>query len=140
MPAVGDTYSLRANETVTIRTLEPELLELQAAWAPSRGRPPRHHHPLQDERFVVQEGELTFELGRERRVARAGEEVEIPRLTVHRVWNSGAAPARATWQVRPALRTAELFATIDGGLNPAKAARVLWEFRDEFRLATSLRG
>ena len=113
---------------------------MEASWGAADGKPPRHHHPEQDERFVVLEGELTFELDGTPHVVGAGEDIEVPRETVHRVWNSGGTTARATWQVRPALRTAEMFATLDGGLNPVKAAKVLWEFRREFRLATSLKG
>lgn len=135
MPAVGDTYSIREGETITIRTLGSELLEVEAVWQAAEGRPPRHHHPAQDEQFQVLEGELTFELGREKRVVRAGETIEIPRRTVHRVWNAGAGLARARWSIAPARRTAEMFATLDGGLGPIRGVKILWKFRDEFRLS-----
>jgi glyoxylate utilization-related uncharacterized protein len=92
------------------------------------------------EHFEVLEGELTVELDGRQRVLAAGDAIDVPRGTVHRMWNSGGVTARATWQVRPALRTAEMFAELDGGLNPAKAAKVLWRYRNEFRLATSLKG
>ena len=71
---------------------------------------------------------------------RAGDTFDIPAKVVHRMWNSGAGPARATWEVRPALRTAELFAAMSGGINPVQGARILWAFRREFRLDGSLRG
>ena len=44
---------------------------------------------------------------------RAGETLEVPRRAVHRMWNAGDVPARARWEVRPALRTEEMFAAID---------------------------
>ncbi|MEJ7784811.1 MAG: cupin domain-containing protein [Solirubrobacteraceae bacterium] len=135
MPAVGDTYSVRDGQTITIRLLQPDLLEVEAVWQAAEGRPPRHHHPTQDEQFEMLEGELTFELGREERVVRAGEKIEIPRRTVHRVWNAGAGVARARWRIAPAQRTAEMFAALDGGLNPLRGARILLRFRDEFRLS-----
>lgn len=87
MPAVGDVYSLREGESITIRSLTPELLELEAGWAPAGGKPPKHHHPSQDEHFEVLEGELTIEAGGEPPVVlRAGDSFDIPRKTVHRMF------------------------------------------------------
>jgi mannose-6-phosphate isomerase-like protein (cupin superfamily) len=140
VPAVGDTYRLREDESVTIRALAPERLELDARWGPGHRPPPKHSHPSQGEHFEVLEGELTVEAGRERRVLRVGDEFDVARQTVHRMWNAGDAPARATWTVSPALRTAEMFEAMDGGMNAVRAARILWEFRNEFRLGSSLRG
>lgn len=141
MPAVGDTYTIRDGEAITIRELTPELLEVEAVWAPQEGRPPRHLHPSQDEHFEVLDGELTFDVARRGAVVvAAGGTIEVAAGTVHRVWNSGSATARARWQIRPAQRTAEMFAALHGGLNPVKAAKVLWTFRHEFRLSSSLRG
>lgn len=140
MPTAGDTYSLRKGESITIRSLDPERLEMEAVWGPGHGPPPKHSHPSQDERFEVLEGELTVEAGGERTVLREGDSFDIPRKTVHRMWNSGDGQARASWVVTPALRTAEMFAAMDGGMSPPRAARILWEFRAEFRLGSSLRG
>ena len=141
MPAVGDVYSLREGESVTVRALSPELLAMDAVWVPGGGRPPKHHHPSQDEHFGVHEGELTVEAGDGPPVVlRAGDTFAIPARTVHRMWNSGDTQARATWEVRPARRTAEMFETMSGGINPAQGAKILWKFRREFRLATSLKG
>ena len=140
MPAVGDTYALREGETIIIRHLDEERLEVEATWGPGHGKPPRHHHPSQDERFTVLEGELTVELGGREQVLGMGEEIAIPRGTIHRMWNAGEGTARASWEVTPPQRTAEMFAALDGGINAAKGARILWEFRREFRLATSLKG
>lgn len=140
MPAVGDSYSVREGEHVTIRTLTPDLLVMEAAWGPGHGKPPRHYHPSQDERFEVLEGELTVETGKGRPVVlRAGDGVDIPRGTIHRMWNDGETKARAAWRVMPSQRTAEMFEALDGGINPARAAKILWEFRREFRLSGSLR-
>jgi quercetin dioxygenase-like cupin family protein len=141
MPAAGDVYSLREGESITVRSLAPELLDMEAVWVPADGKPPKHHHPSQDEHFEVLEGELTIEAGGGGPVVlRAGDTFDIPAKTVHRMWNSGEGQARATWEVRPSQRTAEMFETMSGGINPAQGAKVLWAFRREFRLATSLKG
>jgi quercetin dioxygenase-like cupin family protein len=139
------TYVLHKGERVTVRERSEGLLALEAEWDPEETRPPAHLHPHQDERFEVLEGELTVELKGKARVLRAGETVEVPRRTAHRMWNASDRPARARWEVRPALRTEEMFAAVDrsrayrsmpktGGMTVLGAAPVLSEFSDEFRL------
>ncbi len=143
------SYTLQDGQTVAVRTDSAAsggaLLEVEAAWAPSDSRPPAHLHPHQDERFEVLEGELSVEIDGRRQAIGPGEVLDVPRGTVHRMWNDSGAPARATWQVRPALRTEELFAAMDasrayrrsrngGAMTPIGAAPVLRVFRDEFRL------
>jgi mannose-6-phosphate isomerase-like protein (cupin superfamily) len=140
------TYQLHDGERLTLRGRTPELLEVEAEWGPSATKPLPHRHPGQDERFVVHEGELTVDLDGTRRVLHAGDELEVPRGRAHRMWNSGAGPCRATWQVRPALRTEEFWEAVHiarqtkptdahGMLTPVAAAPILRTFRDEFRLA-----
>ena len=130
---------------MTVLDRSDELLSMEAVWDPEETRPPAHLHPHQDERFEVLEGELTADVGGRTRVLRAGETIEVPRRTSHRMWNAGEEPARARWEVRPALRTQEMFAAIDrsrafrrspkgGGMTPVGAAPVLLEFSEEFRL------
>ena len=85
-------------------------------------------------------------MGGERRRLRVGDTLEVPRGTVHGMWNAPKAPARTRWQVRPALRTERLFAAIDrsrahrrhpegGGMTLVGAGGVLHAFPNEFRLA-----
>lgn len=139
------TYSLHGGERVTVRERTDALLAMEAEWDPEETRPPAHFHPHQDERFEVLEGELTVQVKGKTRVLREGETVEVPRRAAHRMWNASDRPARARWEVRPALRTEEMFAAIDrsrsyrahpkgGGMTVLGAAPVLNEFRDEFRL------
>jgi quercetin dioxygenase-like cupin family protein len=136
---------LQAGERVTVRERSEGLLALEAEWEAEKARPPVHVHPHQDERFEVLEGELTVQLGRKTRVLRAGETLEVPRRTAHRMWNASERTTRARWEVRPALRTQEMFAAIDrsrdyraqprtGGMTLLGAAPVLTRFSDEFRL------
>ena len=147
MPAVGDVYALTPSERLTVRSLTPDLLVVDAEWAPVEIRPIAHHHPVQDEHFEVHAGELTAEVDGERRVLRAGDTLDIPRGTAHKMWNSGDVAARATWEVRPAGQTAEMWAAMDaarrrpgatdkhGMLTPLAAAPILKTYRDAFRLA-----
>ena len=146
MAAEGPTYALHDGERVTVLDRSDELLAMDAEWDPEETRPPAHLHPHQDERFEVLEGELTADVGGSTRVLRAGETIEIPRRTSHRMWNAGELQARARWEVRPALRTDEMFAAIDrsrayrrspkgGGMTMVGAGPVLLEFSEEFRLA-----
>ncbi|HWI71142.1 MAG TPA: cupin domain-containing protein [Baekduia sp.] len=142
-----ETLQLTGSETLAVTTDTPELLEVEATWEGGHGKPPPPHlHPSQDERFVVHEGELTVEIGGETRTLRGGDTLEVPRGTPHRMWNAGAATARATWQTRPALRTIAFWRSMDearrtrptnadGILGPVAAAPILKRHRAEFQLA-----
>lgn len=149
MAAPGDRFELSDNEAVTIRTASAqsggELLEMEVEWKPSEERPPAHYHPAQLEHFELLEGELTVDMDGQQRTVGAGDAFDVPRGTVHRMWNDGSAPARGTWQVRPALRSEHFFETVDairasgrrgkdGALTPLGGAVLLNGFRDEFRL------
>ena len=115
-------------------------LHLQEARYPAHSKPPPSHcHPRQEERFVVVEGGLHFRIGSETRMAQAGDEVGVPRGVFHCAHNPHAVPALVMWETRPALRTAEFFASMAeasrGKARPSlpEAAAILLEFRDEFR-------
>jgi len=62
--------------------------------------PPLHHHDF-DETFYVLDGELTFQLGDERRTAAAGEVVFAPRGAVHTLANHGTEAARYLLVITP---------------------------------------
>lgn len=55
--------------------------------------PPLHHHAF-DETFIVLEGELTFQLGDDRALGRAGDTLFVPRGDVHTLANLSSGPAR----------------------------------------------
>lgn len=136
---MADEYRLTESETLRVVARTPELLEVDATWGAGGSPPPAHLHPAQDERFEVVEGALRVRLDGEERDLVAGEILEIPRGTVHAMWNPGIAPARARWQTRPALRTEEWFATIDGAQRAGVRGRLrllgeLPRFRDVFVL------
>lgn len=152
MVATGEKLELHDGEAVTIRTSaadsDGELLEMEAEWKPvAAHKPPAHFHPLQDEHFEIEAGELSVKLDGETRVLRAGDQIDIPRGTSHSMWPSGGEVTRATWQVRPALRTEDFFAAVaamraagrtskHGGMIDLPAAGLIFQaFPDEFRLA-----
>jgi mannose-6-phosphate isomerase-like protein (cupin superfamily) len=148
--AKADSYRLSDVQTVTVLTsaaeTNGELLEVESKWTAGDVKPPAHFHPRQDERFELLEGELVAEVDGERRTLRPGDALEVPRGAVHEMWNRSEAPARARWEVRPALRTEAIFAAVDrsrrhrrnprgGGITLVGAGRVLHAFPDELRLA-----
>jgi quercetin dioxygenase-like cupin family protein len=63
--------------------------------------PPLHRHPYTDEGFYIAEGEMTFEIGGEGRIAGAGSFVFIPRGTVHTAHVSGTGPMRGLLILSP---------------------------------------
>jgi mannose-6-phosphate isomerase-like protein (cupin superfamily) len=125
-----ETIALGPHQTLRVVESNPDVLLLDARWEPGGNPPLTHLHPGQDERFEVLDGELTVRVGEDERVLAAGDTLEIPRGTAHAMWNAGAAPARASWRVTPALRTEEMFRTIaSGGVED-----FLERFAAEFRL------
>jgi quercetin dioxygenase-like cupin family protein len=114
-----------------------ELLDMEATYPPGGELPPEHLHPSQDERFEVLEGAVRAIVAGEERRYEAGEGFDVPAGTPHQMTGDG--PARVSWQVRPALRTAEfferLYAAIDAGGTDVPA--VLEEFSDEIRFTAA---
>jgi quercetin dioxygenase-like cupin family protein len=116
-----------------------ELLEMEATYEPSRGTPPEHFHPRQEERFEILEGTMHARVGGEERQLRAGDTLDIAAGVPHSMWNEGPDRARTLWQTRPALRTEDFFEALfrlarEGGKPGAlRTAVFASEFRDEFR-------
>lgn len=140
-----DTLKLTPHESVTILAAAPDRLEVEVRYT-AGGKPPKHLHPEQDERFEVLAGELFVEFAGEVHELGAGEAIEIPRGAVHRMWSAGEQPTRATWTTAPAGRTEQWFRAIDalsregrlgadGMPGPLAFAVLLTEYRDVFRLA-----
>ena len=138
----GQELHLSEHETLRITSETPEQLEVEASWGPGGKVPPPHLHPHQDEEFVVQSGRLTAWIDGDERMLGPGDTLVIPRETPHKMWNQGGETATAVWRTRPALRTAEWFATIDrlsaGGTRkpPLPAtAKAVTHYSDVFVLA-----
>ena len=138
---MSTTYQIDPSESLTIRSNTADLLAMEATFEPSGHPPPKHWHPDQDEHFEVIEGTLTAVVGGRQVVLHAGETLDIPRGTVHAMWNAGTERARVRWLVRPAGRTEQWFASVAAARQNGKPgvlsyAVLLTEFRDVFRLAT----
>jgi quercetin dioxygenase-like cupin family protein len=108
-----------------------------------------HTHPYQEERFTVESGQVAMRIGRDRRVAGAGEEIVVSRGTAH-TWSNGlSAPTHVRVRVTPALRIEDYFETFCGLARDGKAARsglprnplqlavLVWAHRREFALPTA---
>ncbi len=99
-----------------------ELLEMEASYPAGGQLPPEHLHPKQDERFEVLDGAVRAIIGGTERRYEAGEVFDVPAGTPHQMTGDGE--ARVSWQVRPALRTAEFFERLYSGAGE--------DLRDEF--------
>jgi quercetin dioxygenase-like cupin family protein len=75
---------------------------------------PEMVHPFQDESFEILSGSLDFRVGGQERRLEAGESLLIPKGTPHNWWNASEEEAHALVELRPALRSEELFANIYG--------------------------
>jgi quercetin dioxygenase-like cupin family protein len=104
-PISGERIVIRAGGAQTAG----ELLCFDLFLPPGAHVPARHVHPLQEERFTVVAGRMRFRLGRGTTVAGPGDIVVVPSGTAHWFGNAGPETAHAQVEVRPALRTEELF-------------------------------
>jgi mannose-6-phosphate isomerase-like protein (cupin superfamily) len=131
------TYSLTPQETVTVVERSRERLVVEGTWTPGGSPPPAHQHPRQDERFTVLDGEMTIRMAGDERVVRSGDVLDIPRGTVHTMFNSTGAPARMRWETMPAGRTEDFWIALSSTSrrNLPKMLLALFRFRDTFRLA-----
>lgn len=144
--STDDALKLTPSESVEIRSHGPEALEVEGTWGPGGSPPPKHLHPAQDEHFEILAGALRTRVDGVQRDLAPGEEIEIPRGTVHQMWNPGTAPARARWRTSPAGRTEQWFRAVDalhrggrvgenGMPGPLAFGVLLSEYDDVFRLA-----
>lgn len=69
----------------------------------------------------------------------AGETLDVPPRTAHSMWNAGPAPCYASWRVTPPQRTEEMFRTA-GSVKGLGRVRMLWTYRNQYRLGSPRRG
>jgi quercetin dioxygenase-like cupin family protein len=142
-PKTGDTLRFVS----TAEETQGELLEVEVRYTPAHNRPVAHYHPFQHEHFEILQGAITVILDGEERAYSAGESLDVPPGTAHTMWNAGDAATVMRWQIRPAMKTQQLFETIwslseDGKLgandtpNLLQAAVLMQAYADEFRLAS----
>jgi mannose-6-phosphate isomerase-like protein (cupin superfamily) len=140
------TYQLTPSESVRITEQTADALVVEGTWGPGGSPPPKHFHPAQDEHFEVLEGTVHARVDGNEQVLSAGDVLDVPRGTVHQMWNPGVEPVRAIWRTSPAGRTADWFADLaalrssgrvgkNGMPGPLAFGVYLTEYRDVFRLA-----
>lgn len=142
---MGETLKLTPTESVEIRSSTEAALEVEATYGTGSKPPPKHFHPGQDEHFEVLSGSIQVRVDGVERPLATGEEVDIPRGSVHQIWNPSSEPARVLWRTSPAGRTEQWFRAIDrlhregrvggdGMPGPLAFGVLLTEYRDVFRL------
>lgn len=94
---VGDVYRFLATGEDT-----NGKYAMWEAIVPPGGGPPPHVHSREEEGFYVLEGEISFQLGDERIVTKAGTFLNMPVGTPHGFKNESHAPARMLISVAPA--------------------------------------
>lgn len=97
LAVVGDIYRFLATGEDT-----DGKYAMWEAIVPPGGGPPPHVHTREEEGFVVLEGEITFQVGDKRIVARAGTFANIPVGTVHSFKNESHQTAKMIITVAPA--------------------------------------
>ncbi len=94
---VGDIYRFLATSEET----GGRYSMFEATVLPGGGPPP-HIHRREDETFYVLEGEITFQVGDERRVAKPGTFVHMPIGNLHAFKNETNQPAKMLISFAPA--------------------------------------
>ncbi|GIK76401.1 MAG: cupin domain-containing protein [Acidobacteria bacterium] len=86
-----------------------ELLVMESTYAPGGAPAPPHLHPAQEERFVVLSRALRAAVDGERMTLREGDELTVAAGTPHEFGGHPELAGRVRWEVRPPLRSWELF-------------------------------
>jgi mannose-6-phosphate isomerase-like protein (cupin superfamily) len=117
---------------------DEQALELEATYAGGGSPPPAHLHPAQDERFEIIEGAMNALVAGQARTLAVGETLEIPRGTIHQMWNEQQPRAVVSWRTTPAGRTLDWFCELAAavrGEGREDPSTLLADYSDVFRLA-----
>jgi quercetin dioxygenase-like cupin family protein len=98
-------------KTVFLATSESTggaYLEIEVTYPPNNPPPPMHKHPSQSEHFTVLAGAIVAIVGDAQTTVRAGEEIDVPADTAHKMWATDDGVVMR-WRTTPALRTGEMF-------------------------------
>ena len=132
-------------QSLTFLELSAELLVMEATYRAGGRLAPEHFHPAQTEHFVCLEGAVRVVVDGHPRLLEQGRDLTLTPRTPHRFGGLADQAGRVRWEVRPALRTAELLATTFGlaqdglttkaGMPPLlRSVQIAREFDAEFRL------
>ena len=113
MPNTGDVLEnpVTGERLVFRRTAAEtggEALEYELVFRPQGFAVQQHLHPHQSERHEVVAGALGLELPSGRQVLKAGDVVDVPAGTPHRLFAVEDGRVTAVFELRPALRTEQL--------------------------------
>jgi quercetin 2,3-dioxygenase len=96
----------------------------------SKGGPPLHTHPYQDEIFCIIEGEYLFQVGEEQFEAKAGDTLFAPRAVPHCFTKLGEKPGKMLITYQPSGKMEEFYQKI-GALKqmpgPEESAKIFAE-------------
>lgn len=134
----------RLKFTKTAVETNGELLEMEAVYNPNSKPPPLHYHPYQEERFQVLRGSFRVTIGETEHHFEPGDKFTIPANTPHSMNNTSDEAGCLQWQIRPALKSQDFFATMWGLAADGKTTVaglpdflqlmvILKEYHDEFR-------
>ena len=70
---------------------------------------PAHLHKESDEHFTILEGELTFNLEGENFIAKAGEQVTVPKMKIHSISNKSTAMVKCRVAFKPVADQGKFF-------------------------------
>jgi mannose-6-phosphate isomerase-like protein (cupin superfamily) len=136
---MAEQLQIAPQTTITVVERGDDVLELEARYGPGGSPPPPHLHPAQDERFEVVDGAMRTRVAGEEATIVTGDVLEIPRGTVHQMWNEGQEPAVLRWLTTPSGRTLDWFreiAAVQARAEPlGDPATLLQRYEDTFRLA-----
>jgi quercetin dioxygenase-like cupin family protein len=107
-PVTGERFTF----TDTAASTGGELLAFDFALRPGGAVPIPHVHPVQTERFEVVDGVMRFRVGLRKRMARAGDVVEVAPGVAHAFANAGPDEAHLRVEVRPALAMEDMLGEV----------------------------
>lgn len=96
-------------ETMKVLESNRDVFKIEYNLRQGGAVPTAHYHPWQEQIISVLEGELHCRVGKETVILRAGESARIPPGTTHTQWNPTETEVVAIEELRPALRTHNLF-------------------------------
>lgn len=133
-------------ETLYVLESTPRIFKFEFRLKPNGAIAGEHSHPKQEQTITVLSGELNCQIGKTRKILRAGESATIPPNTVHHQWNPTENEVVAIEEHRPAKRMHVFFRVafelawdgktdLEGVPHPLIGAALLSEFKDVVRPA-----